>query len=162
MIVYRQAVTPALSPHGRGMPGTGTCHVMNARKVAWRVICKELERVSVCVCLRVHACARVLEHACVYVRRAYSRCCRSSGPLGQPPPSGDTSPSTVWRVRYVSSNAEVNSVPHPSDTVANLGMYGRACCVRVCMRERLWVLTRLCCRYERTDVCMVVPLCVYA
>ena len=53
-------------------------------------------------------------------------------------------------------------MPHPSDTVANLGMYGRACCVRVCMRERLWVLTRLRCRYERTDVCMVVPLCVYA
>ena len=53
-------------------------------------------------------------------------------------------------------------MPHPSDTVANLGMHGRACCVRVCMRVRLWVLTRLRCHYERNDVRMVVSLCVYA
>ena len=51
-------------------------------------------------------------------------------------------------------------MPHPSDTVANLGMHGRACCVRVCMRVRLWVLTRLRCHYERNDVRMVVSLCV--
>jgi hypothetical protein len=44
------------------------------------VLCKELERVSVYKCLRVHACARVLECACMSAsspHRAYSRCCRS-------------------------------------------------------------------------------------
>jgi hypothetical protein len=30
----------------------------------------------------------------------------------------------------------------------------------VCMRVRLWVLTRLRCHYERNDVRMVVSLCV--
>jgi hypothetical protein len=147
------------------MPGTGTCRVMNARKVTGRVIarviCKELERVSGFACLRVHACARVLECACMSAsspHRAYSRCCRSSGPLGQPPPSGDT-PSTVWRVRYVSSkfNNLCGGEPCASPLFRTrlCGTWvciGRACCVRVCMRVRLWVLSRLRCRYERNDV----------
>jgi len=34
--------------------------------------------------------------------------------------------------------------------------------MRVCMRVRLWVLTRLRCHNERNDVRMVVSLCVYA
>jgi hypothetical protein len=65
----------------------------------WNVSCDERQksrmesdyyarswRVSVCVCLSVHACARVLECACMSAsspHRAYSRCCRSSGPLGR-------------------------------------------------------------------------------
>ena len=59
-------------------------------------------------------------------------------------------------------------MPHPSDTVANLGMYGRACCVRVCMRERyLWVLTRFNalslrayrCVHGRASLCVCVCAC---
>ena len=59
--------------------------VMNARKVARRVICNlELEKVSVFVCVRVHAGALVLERACMSassLHKTYIHCCHSSGPL---------------------------------------------------------------------------------